>query len=488
MPTLAAPAGAAPSLLTLLTPIAANPVAPVDGAAPVSFADIVSNLTAPAELPPLPLPTGQALPVERPKVAGRAPDALPEIDQVMVGCGWRPEMPIDQPTLGEPPLPITGKPIVGPEPELPGAPEARFPVRDVIRLPIRSAPVATAPHIVVGQAVSPKDALTHTLSPAVEDENGAGEERPPINEAGATRALPELPGIAPTPATPPVAMVLVELPVSTSPALIPARAVESAEQAIVSVPHHDSSLAPAARSESPLLALSPAFDRGRQAQPDSQRQPDSQPQPQPKPIAAPVPPAELRIAPDLARHVAQMIQPALERISEPPSASPVPVEALATSAHAAPAPQPVAAPAPPSTAPVFQSAPVDLGRAGWAEAMIDRIAEMPQVDRREAQIKLLPDMLGKVEVTLVERDERVHVTLNVETPQARQLLSEAAPRLQELAEARGLRLGQTEIGGGTSQDRRPAQDQNQPQTPLRPRSAQPEQADDQSNPDGDLIA
>lgn len=152
------------------------------------------------------------------------------------------------------------------------------------------------------------------------------------------------------------------------------------------------------------------------------------------------------------------------------------------------APAPIAAPGPAQTSAPVLGAPVDLGRAGWVEAMIERIAEMPQVDRREAQIKLLPDMLGKVEVTLVERDQRVHVTLNAETSQARQMLADAAPRLQELAEARGLRLGQTEIGGGTSQDRRPAPDQNQPQTPLRPRSAQAEQADDRSTPDGDRIA
>ena len=120
--------------------------------------------------------------------------------------------------------------------------------------------------------------------------------------------------------------------------------------------------------------------------------------------------------------------------------------------------------------------------------MVDRIAELPQVDgRREAQIRLIPDALGRVDVSIVERDERVQVTFNADTAQARQLLSEAAPRLQEMAEARGLRFAQMEVGGGQPQDRRGAQDQQQPSTPQRPRSASAE-ADADRQPDGELIA
>jgi flagellar hook-length control protein FliK len=121
------------------------------------------------------------------------------------------------------------------------------------------------------------------------------------------------------------------------------------------------------------------------------------------------------------------------------------------------------------------------------QAMIERIGDIAQSDaRREAQIKLLPSALGALEVKIVQRDEQMHVTLTSDNAQARQLLSDAAPRLQELAEARGLRFAQADIGGGQPQDRRTPAEQ-QAQTPLRPTSAAPEQ-DAQDQPTGDLIA
>ena len=117
--------------------------------------------------------------------------------------------------------------------------------------------------------------------------------------------------------------------------------------------------------------------------------------------------------------------------------------------------------------------------------MIDRIAELPQAEgRREASIRLLPDALGAIEVRVVERDKQMHVTMTADTAQARQMLSDAAPRLHDLAEARGLRFAQTDVGGGQPQDRRPTSEQPVPQ---RPRSAAAETGDDIST-DGDLIA
>jgi flagellar hook-length control protein FliK len=189
------------------------------------------------------------------------------------------------------------------------------------------------------------------------------------------------------------------------------------------------------------------------------------------------------LTPELARQLTHLV----EHVSRPRSesaSSPAPN----VMAMPAPVPQPQPAPASPQPAsPAYQPAPVDLGRAEWVQAMVDRIADLPQASGREAQIKLLPDALGAVEVKIVERDERMQVTLNADTSQARQLLSEAAPRLQELAEARGLRFAQTEVGGGTSQDRRSAPDQQQPNAPQRPRSASAGR-DADPQPQGDLIA
>jgi len=501
MPNLAAPAGATPSILSLLTPVAASPIAPVEGAPGPSFADIVAGLTVPPEVPPTAVPPGQTLPVERPELAASIPAPIDETDPLLSGCGWSPEIlpPAPQTVTAlarfdpvEPalrPAPMTQPRVI---PEAAAEPDLSTPACEVFRSPLRTAVLASAPQAVIARATQPGPVAAPELQVA-EDDVAPGT-REQVEPELATGAIPNQPeaGAAPIPMPMPVPVPVPVPAAQVALAPVAPEGMQSPEAELVAPAQAPSIAAtrpaPTAPVEAPAAAipsLQSISDPQRDAQQQQQPQPQPQPQPKPKPVLAPAAPIELRIAPDLARQVAQMIQPALERVAEPQPVPAMPVDAAAVSAI--PAPQPVAAPAPVQPA-TFQSAPVDLGRAGWADAMIERIAEMPQVDRREAQIKLLPDMLGKVEVTLVERDERVHVTLNAETVQARQLLSEAAPRLQELAEARGLRLAQTQIGGGASQDRRSPQDQNQPQTPLRPRSAQAEQADDHSTPDGERIA
>lgn len=122
---------------------------------------------------------------------------------------------------------------------------------------------------------------------------------------------------------------------------------------------------------------------------------------------------------------------------------------------------------------------LDTGKADWLQGMIDEIVELRREGGlREAQIRLAPDMLGAVEIRVEEREDgSMRVTLAAETAQARALLSEAAPRLQELAEARGVRLGQTQVDGGAAGDRQPAarsQPDDRTQTPSTPRQADAE--------------
>jgi flagellar hook-length control protein FliK len=62
----------------------------------------------------------------------------------------------------------------------------------------------------------------------------------------------------------------------------------------------------------------------------------------------------------------------------------------------------------------------------------------------------------------------VHFT--AENPATRQLLADAAPRLAELAEARGLKLGQSSVDSGSG-ERGQQQQPNHPSTPARPASA-----------------
>lgn len=118
-----------------------------------------------------------------------------------------------------------------------------------------------------------------------------------------------------------------------------------------------------------------------------------------------------------------------------------------------------------------EKALLDLSRDDWAGKMVDRITTLRDaVEAADTRIRLAPENLGNVDVSIRREGDRVHVHFTAENPAARQLLAEAAPRLAELADARGVKLGQTSVDGGTGgQQGQP----NQPQSgrPTRPASA-----------------
>lgn len=115
---------------------------------------------------------------------------------------------------------------------------------------------------------------------------------------------------------------------------------------------------------------------------------------------------------------------------------------------------------------------VDTSRADWLQSMIERIGEIRhEGGAREAQIRLAPDALGAVDIRIEQREDRIHVTMTAETAQARALLAEASPRLQDMAEARGLRLTQSSVDAGQSQNQQRRQGGDAPGTPAAPASA-----------------
>jgi flagellar hook-length control protein FliK len=116
-------------------------------------------------------------------------------------------------------------------------------------------------------------------------------------------------------------------------------------------------------------------------------------------------------------------------------------------------------------------APLDLSRDNWTGKMIERIAVLrDSAEATDTRIRLAPENLGVLDVSIRRDGDRIHVHFNAENPATRQLLAEAAPRLAELAEARGIKLGQTGVdtgaGGQQGAPRQPA-----PQPPSRPASA-----------------
>lgn len=114
-----------------------------------------------------------------------------------------------------------------------------------------------------------------------------------------------------------------------------------------------------------------------------------------------------------------------------------------------------------AAAPASEPPPIDTGQAEWIDAMIEQIEALrdARADGGSAttRLRLSPDALGGIEILLTGEGDGIEVRINADTAAARQLLAEAAPRLVDLAEARGLKLGQSSVDGGGQGQREPGQ-------------------------------
>ncbi len=98
-----------------------------------------------------------------------------------------------------------------------------------------------------------------------------------------------------------------------------------------------------------------------------------------------------------------------------------------------------------------QQAPLDMRQERWPHAMIERIEILRDAaDATDTRIRLIPDALGAINVSMRKDGDTVHVHFNAEQAATRTLLADAQPRLAELAEARGLKLGQGALGDGNA--------------------------------------
>ena len=98
-----------------------------------------------------------------------------------------------------------------------------------------------------------------------------------------------------------------------------------------------------------------------------------------------------------------------------------------------------------------QQAAIDTRRSEWMSQTIDRIEALrDSPNSRETSIRLSPDALGKVDVSIRHEGDRIHVRFTAENAQARTLLTEAQSRLTEIAEARGVKLGSASVDAGNA--------------------------------------
>jgi flagellar hook-length control protein FliK len=121
-----------------------------------------------------------------------------------------------------------------------------------------------------------------------------------------------------------------------------------------------------------------------------------------------------------------------------------------------------------------QQGVLDMRRQEWMGQMVEHIEAMRDASpTRETRLSLSPEGLGKVDVSIRQDGDRIHVHFATETQAARQLIADAQPRLGELAEARGLKLGQTSFESGTAGQgaNRESRGNAAPQQSIAPQSA-----------------
>lgn len=105
---------------------------------------------------------------------------------------------------------------------------------------------------------------------------------------------------------------------------------------------------------------------------------------------------------------------------------------------------------------------LDLRQDSGLQDMIDHIEVLRDgANAGDTRMRLVPDALGAVEVSVRRDGDRLHVHFNAENQASARLIADAQPRLAELAEARGVKLGQTSVDSGEGQSR-----QHQPAVPV----------------------
>ena len=126
---------------------------------------------------------------------------------------------------------------------------------------------------------------------------------------------------------------------------------------------------------------------------------------------------------------------------------------LATQAPSAP-PVPNAV-IPPSVAPLaaWANAILDTQNPGWRASLISRVDSLLRSGDAGLTLSLRPERLGQLQVRVSMVGDRPQVHIQAETQAAARMLAEAEPRLNQLVEQSGQRLGSftTGFGGADSQ-------------------------------------
>lgn len=160
----------------------------------------------------------------------------------------------------------------------------------------------------------------------------------------------------------------------------------------------------------------------------------------------PANPASSKAAAPIERTPAGIAMPATAQAAAPPPAAELPQPALAPSVQATPVRAEAAGTADATrTTDLAVERQLDLARdSEWLDRLARDIARAGASDT-PLRFKLHPQTLGHLMVELQQGDRGTAVRLTVETEAARQLLTDAQPRLAAEARAQGVRIAETHV-------------------------------------------
>ena len=71
-----------------------------------------------------------------------------------------------------------------------------------------------------------------------------------------------------------------------------------------------------------------------------------------------------------------------------------------------------------------------------------------EANANDTRIRLSPDNLGNIDVAVRREGDTLHVHFHAAEAETRSLLADAQPQLAQIAGERGMRLGDSQVGGG----------------------------------------
>ena len=227
-----------------------------------------------------------------------------------------------------------------------------------------------------------------------------------------------------------------------------------------------------------VAAVSPASDVAPEAVPAGTM-------PAPTPAAAPTPrPTFMREVSGTPRQTVAL-RPRTAAPSQPTAGTTAPAaEVFGAAKHAATgaderkrvAPlNPAAATVAPvaTAAPTHGASPVvdttrptlDMRQDSWPTHMIDRIEALRDAaNANDTRIRLVPDALGAIDISVRMVGDAIHVRFAADNGTTRALIEDAQPRLAEVAQERGLRIGQTIVEPAPATQSGAGQSSSQPQS------------------------